>query len=124
MKMHPFSLRARRNSFAVALQGLLRFFREEPNASIHLLLTAGVAAAAVFFQVSWQEAVALLFAGGMVWAAELFNTAIEKAMNFISTERNDAIKYVKDLAASAVLVSAIVAAITGAIVFIPKICGS
>jgi diacylglycerol kinase len=57
----------------------------------------------------------------MVWVAEIFNTAIEKTMDFISRERHPQIKLIKDLAAAAVLVTAFSALITGAIIFIPKL---
>ncbi len=76
---------------------------------------------AFVFPVSTREAVALALAVGFVWTAELFNTAIEKIMDFISIEKKPAIKYIKDLAAAAVLVAAMAALITGLIIFIPKI---
>ena len=63
----------------------------------------------------------LVFAIGFVWVAELFNTAIEKIMDFISKEQHPKIKLIKDLSAAAVLVAAMVAFITGCIVFIPKL---
>ena len=56
----------------------------------------------------------------VVWMAELFNSAIEKAMDFISTEKHPQIKLVKDLAAAAVLITALAAVIVGGIIFIPK----
>lgn len=56
----------------------------------------------------------------MVWTAELFNTAIEKVMDFISTERLPQIKWIKDMAAAAVLITALAAVIIGALIFIPK----
>jgi len=42
-------------------------------------------------------------------------------MDFISKEKHPQIKLVKDLAAAAVLITAISAVIVGAIIFIPKI---
>ena len=57
----------------------------------------------------------------MVWTAEIFNTAIEKTMDFISREKHPQIKLVKDLAAAAVLITAVSAIIVGAIIFIPKL---
>jgi diacylglycerol kinase (ATP) len=68
-----------------------------------------------------MEIIALVFAVGFVWVAEMFNTCIEHIMDFISTEKKPAIKFIKDLSAGAVLVAAITALITGSIIFIPKI---
>jgi len=80
-----------------------------------------VFAASIFFDVSNVEMVALIIVTGFVWAAEIFNTVAERIMDFISTERNSKIELIKDMAAGAVLVAAITALVTGAIVFIPKL---
>jgi diacylglycerol kinase (ATP) len=67
------------------------------------------------------ELLALVFAIGFVWVAEMFNTCIERMMDFISTEKRPEIKFIKDLSAGAVLVAAITALVTGGIIFIPKL---
>ena len=76
---------------------------------------------AIYFQVNSYEAIALTLSVGLVWSAEIFNTSIEQIMNYISREKQPAIKIIKDLAAAAVLVSALTALLVGAFVFIPKI---
>jgi diacylglycerol kinase (ATP) len=121
MKQQQFSLRSRLNSFGFAFNGLYTFFKQEPNARIHLVTTLIVFVAAVYFKVSITEAIALVIVTGFVWVAEIFNTAIERIMDFISTEKNSNIKFIKDLAACGVLISSVTAMITGAIVFIPKL---
>lgn len=68
-----------------------------------------------------MEIIALTCAIGIVWVAELFNTAIEKIMDLIYTERNSKIKFIKDLSAAAVLIAAVIAPAIGCIVFIPKL---
>ncbi|MNL84063.1 Undecaprenol kinase [compost metagenome] len=57
----------------------------------------------------------------LVWAAEAFNTAIEKLADLVSADYHPVIKGVKDTAAAGVLLLAISAVIVGGIVFIPKI---
>jgi len=121
MKQKQISLRSRLNSFGFAFNGLFAFFQQEPNARIHLVSTLIVFIAAVCFKVPQIEVIALVIVTGFVWVAEVFNTAVERAMDFISTEKNSNIKFIKDLAACGVLLSAITAMITGAIVFIPKL---
>lgn len=54
-----------------------------------------------------------------VLISELINTLSEEICNLISEEYNEKIKYIKDLAAGMVLVSAIFSAIIGLIIFIP-----
>jgi diacylglycerol kinase len=57
----------------------------------------------------------------MVIALEMINSAIENLVDFVSPEKHQSIKKIKDLSAGAVLVGATVAAIVGLIVFLPKI---
>jgi diacylglycerol kinase (ATP) len=120
MNQQKFSIRSRVKSFYYAGRGIRRFLQTEHNARIHLAATVIVIAAAWFFKVSPMEAVALAGAIGLVWVAEMFNTCLERTMDLISKEERPAIGFIKDVAAGAVLVAAIVAAIIGAFVFIPK----
>lgn len=119
-KNAPFSIRARLKSFAYAWNGIVQFFKKEHNAQLHLASTIVVAALAIYFKVSNTEILLLVFAVGFVWVAEMINTAIEKAMDFITLERHNQVKQIKDLAAGAVLVASITALITGSFIFIPK----
>jgi len=121
MKQQQFSLRSRLNSFGFAFNGLFAFFRQEPNAWLHLIATLTVFIAAWYFNLSFYEVIALIIVTGSVWVAEIFNTAIERIMDFISTEKNPDIKFIKDLAAFGVLLSALTAMVTGAFIFIPKL---
>ena len=115
---------ARALSFTYAFAGIVRFFRTEPNARIHLLATLGVIALSFIYSITAIEAIMLLLTIGSVWAAEIFNTCIEKTMDFISTETHPQIRCIKDMSAGAVLVAAITAAVIGSIIFIPKIIDS
>ena len=58
---------------------------------------------------------------GLVIALELVNTAIESVVDLVTTERKPLAKTAKDTAAGAVLVAAIMAAIVGLIIFVPRI---
>ncbi len=119
-KNKSFSLRARGKSFKYAIDGIGKFFRSEHNALLHFIGTIAVIILAIVTCASKLEIIALTLVIGFVWTAELFNTAIEKIMDFISAEQHPEIKFIKDISAAAVLVAAIVAFITGCIVFIPK----
>ena len=121
MKTRTFSFHSRINSLRFAAEGIGRFFIEEQNAWVHLAATIIVFALAFIFRLSGSEKLALVIVTGMVWVAEAFNTVVERIMDHISPERNPRVKFIKDLSAGAVLLSAITAVVTGAIVFIPKI---
>lgn len=116
-----FSPLSRWQSMRCAFAGIKAFFLNEPNAVIHLLSTILVVLLSFLFSVSLNEALILTLVTAAVWAAELFNTAIEKTIDFVSEERHPAIQFIKDVSAAAVLVTAITALVAGLIIFLPKI---
>jgi diacylglycerol kinase len=65
--------------------------------------------------------VVLLIVMALVWITEIFNTCIEKVMDFVSPEYHPKVKVIKDIAAAAGLIMAIVAVIAGGMIFIPKL---
>ena len=116
-----FSWKARLKSFVYAWEGIVSFFRREHNAQIHLAATVLVLVLSVTLGVNKWEAIAVVFSIALVWITEMVNTAIEKTMDFISSEKHPQIKLVKDISAGAVLIASIAAVIVGCFIFIPKL---
>ena len=75
----------------------------------------------LFFQVNAIEWAILIFAIVIVLVSEALNTAIEFLCDLVSPNQHSLIKKSKDVAAGAVLISAIGAAIIGLIIFLPYI---
>lgn len=121
MKSQQFSIRSRVKSFRFAMDGIASFFYREHNAWVHFAATIAVLALTVWVKVEKTELLALVFAIGFVWVAEMLNTCIERIMDFVSIQQHPEVKFIKDLAAGAVLVAAITALVVGAVVFIPKL---
>ncbi|TAN18448.1 MAG: diacylglycerol kinase family protein [Chitinophagaceae bacterium] len=119
--MEKFSVKARIESFVYAFAGLKRFFLTEHNVWIHSVAALLAIILSFLLKISALEWVGVLFAIGLVLCAEAFNTCIEKMMDKLWPQQDETVKYVKDLAAGAVLIAAIVAAIIGIIIFLPKI---
>ena len=119
--MANFSIRARIKSFSYALNGIAQLIKGEHNAWIHLLATIVVVFLGCYFSISTSGWALLVLAISMVWLAEGMNTAIEVLANAVSTEQNPLIGKAKDIAAGAVLLSAIGAAIIGCLVFYPHV---
>jgi diacylglycerol kinase (ATP) len=107
--------------FPPALQGLRALVRDERHARFHLAATLTVAASAAILHVDRDGVLWLVLAVALVWTAEAFNAAIERLADRITTEHDPAIGLVKDLAAGAVLVTAVAAAVIGALVFAPYV---
>jgi len=114
-----FSLSSRLKSFKFAFAGLYCLFKNEHNARIHLLAILIVTALAFLLEISKIEWCIIIIAMVLVVAAEGFNTAIEAVCDLASPNEHPLVKKSKDVAAGAVLFSAIGAAIIGAIIFLP-----
>jgi diacylglycerol kinase len=121
MERQRFSLRSRLRSFSFAFAGIRQFLAREHNARIHLVATICVIIAGFVLRVSATEAAVLAIVTGVVWITELLNTCVERMMDFVYPEEHPQIKFIKDLAAGAVLVAAFTAVVAGLLIFIPKL---
>jgi diacylglycerol kinase (ATP) len=113
----PFSLRARLESFGHAFRGIASVVRSQHNAWIHALATWAVIALGFALKIDRGEWLAVSLAIALVWTAEILNTAIETLCDVVSPEHHPGVKEVKDMAAGAVLVSAVAALIVAILVF-------
>ncbi len=107
-------------SFARAFDGIRSAYVTEYHMVIHCYMAVLVIIAGALFQISYYEWLICLILIGAVISLELVNTAIESVVNMITTDYNYHAKVAKDTAAGAVLVMAIVAAVVGLIIFVPK----
>lgn len=104
-------------SFIHALRGIWAAVKSEPHMRFHLISSLLVIIAGFFFHVEPSDWMALIFSMGLVITAELINSAIEDMVNLVSPEIQPLAGRIKDMAAGAVLVSAITAAVIGVMVF-------
>ncbi len=114
-------LRRRIDSFRFALAGIRAAFWTEINMRIHLAAALVVVVVAFVLEVTATEWCLLIFCIGVVWAAEIFNTALEALVNLVSPVQHPLAGKVKDLAAGAVLVTAIMAVVVGLLIFGPHL---
>ncbi len=103
-----------------ALEGWFHFFRTEANGRIQAVVAIMVVTAGFIFGISAQEWLWILLCIGLVIGLEMVNTAIETLANHLHPDQHPDIKIVKDVAAGAVLWAAVVSAIIGVIIFLPK----
>lgn len=110
-----------RDSFADALVGLRTAFYEERNMRIHSVCTVIVVTLGVWFGLDNIEWALILMAIALVISAELMNSAVERAVDLAEPNESSLAALSKQLAASAVLVVAVVAVLIGSLVFVPHI---
>ena len=73
------------------------------------------------FRLNGNEWLKIIWCIGLVIAAEVVNSCIERCVDYISLKRDPRAKRIKDMAAFGVLIISICAAITGLMIFVPKI---
>lgn len=109
------------HSFRHAFRGLATAFSTQPNLRIHLLAGALAITLGFLLKIAPGEWLALILAIALVTAAELFNTALEFLADRLTSVHDPLIGKAKDLAAAAVLVTAVAAAAVAAIIFLPRL---
>ncbi|GIV31795.1 MAG: diacylglycerol kinase [Saprospiraceae bacterium] len=114
-------LNKRLRSFRYAILGMLHLFTSQTNARIHVVAATAAMAMGWYFGIDASEWMAIVIVVAMVFSAEAFNTAIEELTNLVSPAYHPLAGRAKDLAAAAVLITAIAAAAVGLIVFLPRV---
>ena len=107
-------------SFGYAFEGIGTCIKKERNMKIHCVAAVLVVIAGVILKISLLEWCICLTLFGLIMALELVNTAVEAVVDLVTEERKPLAKIAKDTAAGAVLIAAIMAAIAGIIIFLPK----
>jgi diacylglycerol kinase (ATP) len=114
-----FSFSGRIRSGTHAVHGVVEMLKSQHNAWVHAVATLGVIVGGAVFCVSTMEWCLLILVITTVWVAEGLNTAFEFLCDVASPEFHPLVKKSKDVAAGAVLLSAIGAVAVGLIIFIP-----
>ena len=107
-------------SFGYAFEGIFTCIRNERNMKIHVVITLLVIIAGFILGLSVTEWCICLGLFGLVMALELVNTAVEAVVDLVTAKRHPLAKIAKDTAAGAVLIAAIMAAVIGLLIFVPK----
>jgi diacylglycerol kinase (ATP) len=93
--------------------------RSQHNARIHAAATVAVVIAGYLLGISRIEWCLIVLACAAVWTAEALNTALEFLADATTTEFHPLVGQAKDVAAGAVLATALAALIVGGLVFGP-----
>lgn len=108
----------RLRSFKYAANGLKVLVTKEHNARIHVIAATLAIFGAIALKSDVTEWIAVLIVIALVFITEILNSAVERLCDYVKPEYSQTIKEIKDLAAGAVLISAMLAVIIGTLVFI------
>ncbi|OMF32477.1 MULTISPECIES: diacylglycerol kinase family protein [Paenibacillus] len=106
-----------RMTFRYAAEGVMYALRTQVNMRIHVAMALLVIVAGLTLHISRLDWLFVCVAIAIVIVAELFNTAVEAAVDLISPDIHPLAKAAKDTAAGAVLLAAVFAVIIGIFVF-------
>jgi diacylglycerol kinase len=109
------------NAFRCAFVGFGYALRTQRNLQIHLAIGAVVGVAGLAVGLSKVEWCLIALCIGLTWTAELLNTSVEVLVDLLAPEYHERARVAKDVAAAAVLCSAIAAAVVGLLIFGPKL---
>ena len=110
-----------KKTFGNALRGLWLYISGETNNRVHLSAVVLVIAAGIIFHINVVEWLFLVVAIGLVLTSEAFNFSLEKLCDEVQSAYSERIRIVKDISAGAVLIAAIISAVIGLIIFVPKV---
>ena len=109
------------DSFRYAFYGISEAYKGEQNLKIHTVFAVLVVLAGFILKISYVEWLVCLVLIGLVLMAEFFNTAIEYVVDLASPDIHPLAKLAKGTASAGVLMMAIISAIIGLIIFVPKV---
>ncbi len=110
-------------SFRDGFRGIFYLFQTQRNARIHLGITLVAVGAGLWLWLSPLEWVVLILTISLVLAMEMINTALEALSDAAITSYHPLVRTAKDVAAGAVLVTALGAVVVGLLLFVPRILG-
>ncbi|MEM1408018.1 MAG: diacylglycerol kinase family protein [Bacteroidota bacterium] len=114
------SLNKNIKSYRYAGKGILHVLIFENNFKFQVIAAIVAVTLSALLNISAMEWIVVTVMIGLVFMAELFNTAMEKLCDHVHPDEHTAIGLIKDISAGAVLIAAIVAAIAGCIIFLSK----
>jgi diacylglycerol kinase (ATP) len=117
----PFTFTGRIRSFRFAFRGLRTMLLSQHNAWVHAAATIAVILAGILLKISTVEWCAIIVMTVAVWTAEALNTAFEFLCDVASPQFHPVVEKSKDVAAGAVLLSAIGAIVVGVLIFGPRL---
>jgi diacylglycerol kinase len=109
--------------FGHAFRGLWYALRTQRNARVHVSIAILAILLGIVLRISAVEFTMVFVAITGVFIAEMFNTVFELCVDLASPEYHPLAKIAKDVAAGAVLLSAMLSVVIGVFVFGPHLWG-
>jgi len=116
-----YSTQNQNESTLFAVAGLLFLFRRQRSMRLLAVVTLVSLVLAIYLGVELSSILLMMVAIGMVWIAEILNTAIEALVNLVSPNFHPMAKVTKDVAAAATFISSMLASTVTLIIIISRL---
>ncbi|MCD6471029.1 diacylglycerol kinase family protein [bacterium] len=116
-----FNARLLKRSFKNACHGLVYTFRYEQNFRIEIVIAILVLFATFYFPLSLAQRIVILLLVFSVLILEIVNSILERLIDFLKPRIDQSARIIKDMAAAALLLAAIVSVVIGVMIFYPYI---
>ncbi|TAH63324.1 MAG: hypothetical protein EWM50_03105 [Gottschalkiaceae bacterium] len=109
------------HSFKYAISGIIYTLKTQRNMRIHCIVAVLILIISLLLKFNRFELLILCFSISLVIVTEMINTAIEKSIDIYTKEYHPLAETAKNVAAGAVLISAINAVIVAYLLFFDRI---
>lgn len=109
------------DSFNYAISGIIYTLKTQKNMRIHFTIAFFVLLLSLFFDFTRSEMLILIFTISLVMITEMINTSIEKTIDMYTKEYHPLAEIAKNVAAGAVLVSAVNAIVVAYLLFFDRV---
>ncbi|MCC7495649.1 MAG: diacylglycerol kinase [Fimbriimonadaceae bacterium] len=116
--MEPPNLRRFARSFRHAMDGVLDAYRSQRHMRAHFVFMACNAILALIYKLNAIEVAVLMLTITLVIFAEMINTVVEATLNLVCETYHPIARFVKDVAAGAVLVTAVNSCLVGLCIYV------
>jgi diacylglycerol kinase (ATP) len=105
------------DSFRYAVEGIVHVFRTQRHMRFHFLILVLALLVGILYGLPSERLAILFVVVSSVLVAEMFNTAVESVVDLVTQTYHPLAKLAKDIAAGAVLITAITAVMVGLLLF-------
>ncbi|MDF2673599.1 MAG: phosphatase family protein [Clostridiales bacterium] len=109
------------DSFNYAIEGIIYTVKTQKNMKFHMIIAILVLLGSLFFDFTKIEMLILFITITLVIVLEMINTAIEATIDVLANYYHPLAKIAKNVAAGAVLISAVNAIVVGYLLFFEKL---
>ena len=104
-------------SFLHAFRGIFILIKTDRNFKVHLFALIIVISVGFYLKISNYDWIIIVLTSALVLSLEAINSSLEKVCDEMTLERKESIRNIKDIAAGAVVISAISAVVVAVLIF-------